>query len=103
MTLAGGRFTSPAESRYSPVEGECLTVVEALHKSKNFVLGCSELLVATDHNPLLGVFRKPLEEIENPRLLSLVEKTLWFKFTMIHLPGKKNNSPDKADKRQPLV
>ena len=37
LILAGGRFISPAESRYSPVEGECLAVTDALHKAKYFV------------------------------------------------------------------
>ena len=57
--------------------------MEALHKTKHFVLGCKSLFIATDHKPLLGVFNKQLEDIEKPRLLFLVEKTLWFKFTTL--------------------
>ena len=49
LTLAGGRFTSPAESRYSPTEGELLAVVDALFKARHFVLGCPRLTVAVDH------------------------------------------------------
>ncbi|VDI18048.1 Hypothetical predicted protein [Mytilus galloprovincialis] len=30
ITLVGSRFTHPAESRYAPVEGEALAVVDAL-------------------------------------------------------------------------
>ena len=41
----GGKFLSPAESRYSTTEGEALAVTEALQKFKYFVLGCSELIV----------------------------------------------------------
>ena len=55
LTLAGGRFTSPAESRYSPTEGELLAVVDALFKARHFVLGCPQLTVAVDHQPLIGV------------------------------------------------
>ena len=58
------------------------------------MLGCDNLLLATDHKPLVGVFNKNLEDIENPRLLSIAEKTMWFKFTTIHVPGKLNNGPD---------
>ena len=43
---------------------------------------------------MVGVFAKNLEDIENPRLLSIAEKTMWFKFTTIHVPGKLNNGPD---------
>ena len=53
--FAGGRFTHPAESRYAPFEGEALAVVNGLESARHFVLGCDNLVVATDHNPLLGV------------------------------------------------
>ena len=42
-------MTNPAESRYSPIDGECLAIVDALHKAKYYVLGCKDLLLATDH------------------------------------------------------
>ena len=76
-----------------PIEGECLAIADALHKAKHYVLGCN-LLLATDHKPLVGVFAKNLEDIENPRLLSIADKTMWFKFTTIHVPGNLNNGPD---------
>ena len=60
---------------------------------ENFMTVCN-LLIATDHESLVGVFTKNLEDIENPRLLSIAEKTMWFKFTTIHVPGKVNNGPD---------
>ena len=95
LVLAGGRFTRPSESRYSPTEGECLAVVDALHKARHFILGCDDLLVATDHQPLLGLLNdKSLADIGNPRLLSLKEKTLWFNFKVIYVPGRKHCGPD---------
>ena len=73
LVIAGGRFTTPAESRYSPVEGECLAVADSLHKARHFVLGCQDLLVAVDHKPLLSLLNdRSLDDIQNPRLLSLV-------------------------------
>ena len=93
--MAGGRFTTPAESRYSPIEGECLAVAVALYKTRNFVLGCPNLIVATDHLPLLGLLNdKELADIHNPRLLNLKEKTLWFRFKVIHVPGGMHCGPD---------
>ena len=66
LVLAGGRFTKPAESRYSPVEGEMLGVVEGLNKPKHFVLGCKKLIVAVDHKPLLGLLNdKSLADIDH--------------------------------------
>ena len=57
-------------------------MTEALQKFKYFVLGCPELIVATDHKPLLGVVNGSLSNIDNPRLLAIIEKTLWFKYYM---------------------
>ena len=94
VNMMGGRFTTPSESRYSPVEGEALAVAEALHKLKYYVLGCPTLVVATDHKPLIGVFKSNLADISNPRLLSIVERTLWFKFVVVHVPGVCNSGPD---------
>ncbi len=39
LCLVGSRFTTPAESRYSPVEGEALAVVYALHQMRYYILG----------------------------------------------------------------
>ena len=100
LNLMGGRFTTPSESRYSPVEGESLAVAEALHKLKYYVLGCPTLIVATDHKPLIGVFKSQLSDIHNPRLLSIVERTLWFKFSVIHVPGIYNSGPDCLSRRK---
>jgi hypothetical protein len=102
VCLVGSRFTSPAESRYSPVEGECLAVADGLKKTRHFTLGCNRLTVATDHKPLLGVLGdKKLEDIENPRLLKLKEKTLAWNFTMVHVRGKVHVGPDAMSRYAP--
>ena len=71
-----------------------MVVVEGLEGAKDYILGMKDLVIATDHQPLLGVFKRPLGEIDNPRLLNLVQKTLWYKFRMVHVPGKENPGPD---------
>ena len=49
LCLVGSRFTHPAESRYAPIEA----VAHALHQTRYYILGCTDLIVATDHKPLL--------------------------------------------------
>ena len=89
LVLAGSRFTKPAESRYHPVEGEALAVAYALHKTRYYIQGCKQLIVATDHRPLLKIFGdRNLEDISNPRLLNFKEKALQYKFEMVYVPGK---------------
>ena len=98
-TLVGGRFTHPAESRYAPVEGEALAVAEALDRSRHFVLGCNDLLIAVDHKPLVKLFGdRSLDDISNPRLRNLKEKTLRYRFKMIHIPGVKNRASDTVSR-----
>ena len=95
VTLVGSRFTHPAESRYAPVEGEALAVADALDKARHFVLGCSDLIIAVDHKPLLKLFGdRSLEDIPNTRLRNLKEKTLRYRFRMVYIPGAKNHTSD---------
>ena len=95
VTLVGSRFTTSAESRYAPVEGEALAVVHALDKAKYFVQGCQDLILAVDHKPLLKILGdRSLEEIPNTRLRKLKEKTLRYRYKMTHIPGVKHKAAD---------
>ena len=97
LIFAGSRFTKDAESRYAPVEGEALALVYGLQQCRMFVLGCPDLLVAVDHKPLVKLFSdQSLENFKNPRLLSLKEKTLMYRFTIKHVAGKAHVGPDAA-------
>ena len=53
--MVGSSFNTPAESNYAPIEGECLGVASALHKTRYYTQGCDKLLIGTDHKPPLGV------------------------------------------------
>lgn len=95
LVLAGSRFANEAESRYAPIEGEALSLVEALEKCRIFVLGCPQLLIATDHKPLLKIFAdRALEDIKNQRLLRLKERSLMYRFQLTHVPGGWHVGPD---------
>jgi hypothetical protein len=101
LVLAGGRFTIPAETRYSPTEGEALAVAEGLESSKYYTLGCKDLYVATDHMPLLGILcDRALDTIPNPRLVRIKERTLWWNFKIIHVPGKRQAAADAISRRR---
>ena len=97
LVFAGSQFNNKAESKYCPIEGECLAVVKALHKRtvRYFVIGCRDLVIVTDHKPLVKLLgNRKLEDIDNPRLLRLKEKTLSYRFTMRYLSGARNKIPD---------
>ena len=74
IVFCGSRFTTGAESRYVSVEGEALGVSWTLKKCRHFILGCPDLVVATDHKPLLGILGdRSLDDISNPRILKIKE------------------------------
>jgi hypothetical protein len=95
VTFCGSCFTTGPETRYASVEGEALAVCWALEKCRYFILGCPDLIVATDHKPLLKLLGdRTLEDISNPRLLRLKEKTFRFRYKIIHVPGKSQKAAD---------
>ena len=63
------RFNNNAQSRYSPIEGECPTLFWAINKCDYFQYGCDKLFVRTDHRPLLAFFRQV-----DPKLLDHITK-----------------------------
>ena len=73
-----------AESRYLPMEGECLAAAWAMEKAKYFLLGCKSFLLATDHKPLLGILSedRSIEDRENPRLQRLKDSEV----QVLHMP-----------------
>ena len=101
ITLAGSRFLNPAEQHYAPIEGEALAITWGLEQTKYFTLGCDQLLVATDHKPLVRIYGdKTLDEIPNTRLFRLKQRSLPWYFGVTHVPGKTNLAPD-ATSRHP--
>ena len=93
-------FLAPAESRNSPVEGELLGVVNALHKTRYYTQGAEKLIIGTVHKPLLGVLDKSMELIDNPRLQRLAQKILSWNFRQVHIPGRKLGGPDALSRHK---
>ena len=90
LVLAGGKFCNQAET-----EEEATVCVEKLRHTKYYTLSCRELYVATDHKPLVSILgNRALDTIDNPRLLWIKEKTFWWTFMMIHVPGLKKQAAD---------
>ena len=103
LIFAGSRFTTEAESRYAPVEGEALALIYALESCRMFVLGCPHLYISVDHQPLVAIFgERALEKISNPRLFSFKERSMMYQFHIKHTPGKHNTAPD-ATSRYPAA
>ena len=101
IALAGSRFLTPAEQRYAAIEGEALAVAWGLGQTRYFTQGCDNLVVITDHKPLVKIFGdRTLDEIINSRLFRLKQRTLPWRFDIKHLPGRTNHAAD-ATSRHP--
>ena len=100
ITLAGSRFLSSAERNYAPVEGEALGVAWSLEQTRFFTMGCNDLLVVVDHKPLVKLLGdRRLDEIVNPRLFRIKQRTLMWQFQIEYQPGKTNNVADAISRR----
>ena len=91
LVFAGSKTTNGAQSRYCPIEGECLAAAYGLERCRMYTLGCPDLTLAVDHNPLTRILNdRNLDDIANPRLRRLKEKTLPFQFNVCYVPGGSN-------------
>ena len=99
VTLAGSRFLIGPEQRYVAIEGEALAIAWALEQTRYFTLGCENLIVATDHKPLVTLFGdKDLNRIPNPRIFRLKQRTLGWSFQVIYLAGNTNLAADAVSR-----
>ena len=99
VTLVVPRFLHGAEQRYAPVEGEALAVAWGLEQSKFFTQGCDDLIIMTDHKPLVKLLGdRTLDEISNTRLFRIKQRTLPCQFTILHMPGKTNHVADATSR-----
>ena len=59
------------------MEGECLAIAWALEDTKFFIWGCDNLVIQTNHQPLVKLLgNRSLDEIDNRHLLCLKEQTM---------------------------
>lgn len=73
----------------------------ALKQTRYFIQGCNNLVVVTDHRSLTKILGdRTLDEITNSRLFRLKQRTLPWRFNIVHRPGKLNYAAD-ATSRHP--
>ena len=90
----GSRGLTNFERNYAIIELECLAISWAISKCGFFLKGCPNFKIITDHRPLVGIFAKPLGDIQNPRLVRIREKTMAYSFDVVWIKGKNNAMAD---------
>lgn len=86
----GSRSLTETESRYATIELECLAILWAIRKCSFYLTGLHNFTVVTDHRPLLGIFSKPLAELDNSRLQRFREHLTNFSFDIKWVAGKQH-------------
>lgn len=95
------RTLTDTERRYAQIEKEALALTWACEKFAMFVTGAQDLLLRTDHKPLVSLLGcKPLSEL-TPRLQRLRMRLMRFSYEIEHVAGKSLMSPDTLS-RAPL-
>ena len=57
-----------------------MAVQWAIKKSDFYLRGLPHFKLWTDHKPLVGIFSKGLNDLDNPRLIKFREKIMFYKF-----------------------
>lgn len=81
------RSMTSAEQRYAQIEKECLGLAYGCVKFHQYVYGLTNLVLETDHKPLISIAKKPLNEL-TPRLQRLMIKLQRYQFDIEWCPGK---------------
>ena len=82
------RSLTPTEQQYAQVEKEALGVAWACEKFREYITGIKDLVIETDHRPLLTLLKtKNLDEL-SPRLLRFRMRVMRYSFQIEYKKGK---------------
>ena len=101
LVKCGSRSLGPAEKNYAVIELECLGIKWATEQCKHWLQGHPGYQVVTDHRPLVGIFKKSLDDISNVRIQKWREWLVGYSFSVTWLAGAKNCLAD-ALSRSPV-
>ena len=90
----GSQALTQCQANYAVIELEAMAIMWAIEKCKFYLRGCPHFTVVTDHAPLRQIFRQPLYELTNARLLRFREKLVDYQFEVEWQAGKLNEIAD---------
>lgn len=79
---------TPTQQRYNHIEKEMLALVYGCERFHFYLYG-NRFNLHTDHRPLLGLIKKPFDEL-SPRLQRMAIRLLRYDFVLEYVPGKKS-------------
>ena len=94
MVTCGSTSLTPAQKNYSILELEMSAIVYALTNARHWLMGAPNIDIYTDHSPLKQINAKFMDEINNPRMVRLLEKISCYNYTIHTIPGDVNKLAD---------
>ena len=94
LVQCGSCSLTPTQQRYATIELECLAIQWSIKKCEFYLKGLDRFEVLTDHRPLVGIFSKQLNALENSRLMRMREKLTEYSFEVKWVEGKSHYIAD---------
>lgn len=77
---------SECQQRYAQIEKELLAILFGCERFNQFIFG-RHITIETDHNPLIGIMKKPLNST-SPRIQRMLIKLQKYEFNLVYKRGK---------------
>lgn len=94
MVAAASRSLLDAETRYAAIEKEALDVCWAMDKFSPYILGMIDVIIETDHKPLIPLLGNMFLDRLPPRIQRFKLRLQRFHYSIRHISGKDNTSAD---------
>ena len=84
----------PEGKDFSPIEAEAIALDRALRACHHWMYYFNQVELISDCEGLLGVFNKPLADIENRKLQKIMERASNYNWKLTHIKGTSNKICD---------
>jgi hypothetical protein len=98
LVTCGSHSLNPAKKSYAVVELEALAVKYAVEKCRYYLLGMQKFTVWSDLGPLMGIWRKQIDEIGNARCQKWRDDLSVYNFNLEWKEGKRHYVADSLSR-----
>ncbi|UYV64882.1 K02A2.6-like, partial [Cordylochernes scorpioides] len=91
--IFASRSLSKTEQNYAQIEKECLAIVFACERFHQYILGKCQVIVQTDHKPLLTIFKKSILKAPQ-RLQRMLLRLQRYNLELEHVQGSQMHLAD---------
>ena len=89
-----GSCLLPEGKDFSPVEAESIALDRAISACHHWIYYCDQIEIISDCEGLLGMFGKPLADIENKKIQKIMERAGNYNWKLTHIRGTRNKICD---------